>query len=267
MKYKALSIAGFDGSDGAGIQADLKVFSAFGCYGMKVLIALPIQNTLGVKKCYPFPLESIEEQLVAIFEDIIQDVLKIGILFNSEVAELVSESIILKYNIKAPIVANSVMIAKSGDNLLFPEEVKSIQEKIILISTVVTPNLLEAKELIGIKVSTKEEMLTVAKELLKFDSKSILHKGGHLKDSNESCDLLATSDDDYEWFSYPRIKTKNTHSTGCTLSAAIASCLVLGLDLFDSYRAAKKYISKILEIAQDQHIGKGIVPVHDFYHI
>ncbi|BAO99581.1 bifunctional hydroxymethylpyrimidine kinase/phosphomethylpyrimidine kinase [Wolbachia endosymbiont of Cimex lectularius] len=266
MKYKALSIAGFDGSGGAGIQADLKVFSAFGCYGMTVLTALPVQNTVGVKKCYPLPLESIEEQLAAIFEDITPDVVKIGMLFSSEVAELVSESI-LKYTIKAPIVVDPVMVAKSGDHLLFPEAVKSIQEKIIPISTVVTPNLSEAKELTGIEVRTKEEMLTVAKELLKFGSKSVLLKGGHLKDSNESCDLLVTADDDYEWFSYPRIETKNTHGTGCTLSAAIASCLALGLDLFDSCRAAKKYISKALEAAQDQHIGKGIGPVHHFYHL
>ncbi|MGL9688821.1 MAG: bifunctional hydroxymethylpyrimidine kinase/phosphomethylpyrimidine kinase [Wolbachia sp.] len=152
-------------------------------------------------------------------------------------------------------------------NLLFPEAVKSIQEKIIPISTVVTPNLSEAKELTGTEVRTKEEMLTVAKELLKFGSKSVLLKGGHLKDSNESCDLLVTADDDYEWFNYPRIETKNTHGTGCTLSAAIASCLALGLDLFDSFRAAKKYISKALEAAQDQHISKGIGPVHHFYHL
>lgn len=266
MKCKALSIAGFDGSGGAGIQADLKVFSAFGCYGMTVLTALPVQNTTGVKKCYPLPLESIEEQLEAIFEDIIPDAIKIGMLFSSEVIELVSESL-LKYATKIPIVVDPVMVAKSGDNLLLPEAIKSIKEKIIPVSTIITPNLLEAKELAGIEVRTKEEMLTIAKELLKFGSKSVLLKGGHLKDSNESCDLLITANSNYEWFSYPRIETKNTHGTGCTLSSAIASCLALGLDLFDSCRIAKKYINKALKAAQRRHIGKGIGPVHHFYHL
>ncbi|WP_375604373.1 bifunctional hydroxymethylpyrimidine kinase/phosphomethylpyrimidine kinase [Wolbachia endosymbiont of Anurida maritima] len=266
MKYKALSIAGFDGSGGAGIQADLKVFSAFGCYGMTVLTALPVQNTTGVKKCYPLPLESIKEQLEAIFEDITPDAIKIGMLFSSEVIELVSESL-LKYATEIPIVVDPVMVAKSGDNLLLPEAIKSIKEKIIPVSTIITPNLLEAKELTGIEVRTKEEMLTIAKELLKFGSKSVLLKGGHLKDSDESCDLLITANSNHEWFSYPRIETKNTHGTGCTLSATIASCLALGLDLFDSCRIAKKYINKALKAAQGQRTGKGIGPVHHFYHL
>lgn len=266
MKYKALSIAGFDGSGGAGIQADLKVFSAFGCYGMTVLTALPVQNTTGVKKSYALPLESIKGQLEAIFEDITPDVIKVGMLFNSEVIELVSESL-LKYATKIPIVVDPVMIAKSGDNLLFPEAVKSIKEKIVLTSTIITPNLPEAKELTGIKASTKEEMFTVAKELLKFGPRSVLLKGGHLENCSESCDLLITADNNYEWFSHPRIVTKNTHGTGCTLSAAIASCLALGLDIFDSCRIAKRYLSRALKTAQNQHVGKGIGPVHHFYHL
>ncbi|MDD9336697.1 MAG: bifunctional hydroxymethylpyrimidine kinase/phosphomethylpyrimidine kinase [Wolbachia sp.] len=266
MKYKALSIAGFDGSGGAGIQADLKVFSAFGCYGMTVLTALPVQNTTEVKKCYALPLESIKDQLEAIFEDITPDVIKVGMLFNSEVVGLVAE-FLLKYTVKIPIVVDPVMMAKSGDHLLLPEAVESIKKKIIPISTIVTPNLPESKALTGTEASTREEMFTIAKELLKLGPKSVLLKGGHLEGSSESCDLLITADNNYEWLIHPRIVTKNTHGTGCTLSAAIASCLALGLDIFDSCRIAKRYLSRALKTAQNQHVGKGIGPVHHFYHL
>jgi len=266
MKYKVLSIAGFDGSGGAGIQADLKVFSALGCYGMTVLTALPVQNTMGIKKCYPLPLESIKDQLEAIFEDIAPDAIKIGMLFSSEIVKLVSE-FILKYAAKIPIIVDPVMAAKSGDHLLLPEAVKLIKERIIPISTVITPNLLEAEKLTDIRSSTKEEMFTVARELLKLGPQSVLLKGGHLENSNESCDLLIAANNDYKWFSSPRIKTRNTHGTGCTLSAAIASCLALGLDLFDSCEVAKRYLDRALEAAKNQHVGKGIGPVHHFYHL
>ncbi|WP_168464598.1 bifunctional hydroxymethylpyrimidine kinase/phosphomethylpyrimidine kinase [Wolbachia endosymbiont of Ctenocephalides felis wCfeT] len=266
MKYKALSIAGFDGSGGAGIQADLKVFSAFGCYGMTVLTALPVQNTTGVKKCYPLPLESIKDQLEVIFEDITPDAIKVGMLFSTEVVELVSE-FLSKYAANIPIVVDPVMVAKSGDYLLLPEAVEFIKEKIIPMSTVITPNLLEAEELTGIKASTEEEMSTVAQELLKLGPKSVLLKGGHLENCSESCDLLITADNDYGWFSSLRIETKNTHGTGCTLSAAIAACLALGLNLFESCKIAKEYLSKALEAAKNQRIGKGIGPVHHFYHL
>ncbi|MDD9331115.1 MAG: bifunctional hydroxymethylpyrimidine kinase/phosphomethylpyrimidine kinase [Wolbachia sp.] len=266
MKYKALSIAGFDGSGGAGIQADLKVFSAFGCYGMTVLTALPVQNTTEVKKCYALPLESIKDQLEAIFEDITPDVIKVGMLFNSEVVGLVAE-FLLKYTVKIPIVVDPVMMAKSGDHLLLPEAVESIKKKIIPISTIVTPNLPESKALTGTEASTREEMFTIAKELLKLGPKSVLLKGGHLEGSSESCDLLITADNNYEGLIHPRIVTKNTHGTGCTLSAAIASCLALGLDIFDSCRIAKRYLSRALKTAQNQHVGKGIGPVHHFYHL
>lgn len=266
MKYKALSIAGFDGSGGAGIQADLKVFSALGCYGMTVLTALPVQNTMGVKKCYSLPSESIKAQLEAIFEDIVPDVIKIGMLFSSEVVELVSE-FLLKHATKIPIVVDPVMVAKSGNHLLLPEAVNLIKERIIPISTVITPNLPEAEKLTDIRTSTKEEMFTVARELLKLGPQSVLLKGGHLENSSESCDLLIAANNDYKWFSSPRIKTRNTHGTGCTLSAAIASCLALGLDLFDSCEVAKRYLDGALEAAKNQHVGKGIGPVHHFYHL
>ncbi len=266
MKYKTLSIAGFDGSGGAGIQADLKVFSAFGCYGMTVLTALPVQNTTGVKKCYPLPLESVKDQLVAIFDDITPDAIKIGMLFNSEIVELVSE-FLSKYITKIPIIVDPVMVAKSGDYLLLPEAVESIKRQIVPISTVITPNLLEAEILTGIRANTREKMFTVAKELLKLGPKSVLIKGGHLKRCSESCDLLVTTNHNYKWFSDTRITTKNTHGTGCTLSSAIASCLALGLDLVESCNTAKRYLSKALKAACNQHIGRGTGPVHHFYHL
>lgn len=262
MKYRVLSIAGFDGSGGAGMQADLKTFSALGCYGINVLTALPVQNTCGVKKCYELPLSSIQEQLETIFEDIIPQSIKIGMLFNGDIIEIVSE--FLKQNAKnIPIVLDPVMVAKSGHNLLLPEAITALKELLIPISTVITPNLPEAIELTGIASENLEE---IGRDLLKLGSKAVIVKGGHL-DGDMCRDLYLDKNGERFWLESARISSKNVHGTGCTFSAAIAAYLAKGFELKDACERGKIYLSEAIYAARDEVIGHGFGPVHHFYNL
>jgi hydroxymethylpyrimidine/phosphomethylpyrimidine kinase len=265
MHYKALSIAGFDGSGGAGIQADLKTFSAFGCYGMSVLTALPIQNTCGVRQCYSIPLQAIEDQLHAIFDDIKPDSIKIGMLFNSEVIELVA-SFLKKRALDIPIVIDPVTVAKSGDPLLLPEAIASLITLLMPLATLITPNLPEAYTFTGINAQSENEMLLVCQKLLDFGPKHVLLKGGHLQ-SLQSNDLLMTNLGEPHWFASPRVNSKNTHGTGCTLSAAIAACLAQKVDLVKACNIAKSYLFNAISAAKKNSVGLGNGPVHHFYHL
>jgi hydroxymethylpyrimidine/phosphomethylpyrimidine kinase len=254
---KCLSIAGFDGSGGAGIQADLKTFSAFGCYGMTVLTALPVQNTCGVRKCYEIPLSAIEEQLEAIFDDIIPDSIKIGMLFNSKIVDLVAN--FLKERAKGiPIVLDPVMVAKSGDPLLLSEAIDSLKTKLIPLSSIITPNIPEAQVLMS---SNSTDQQVIAQELIKLGSSSVLLKGGHLGGATSN-DLYLDQDGNIKLLEAMRIDTKNTHGTGCTLSAAISACLALGKDIPTSCKIAKDYLYNAIESAKDLRIGKGNGPVN-----
>jgi len=264
MLHKVLSIAGFDSSGGAGLQADLKTFSAFGCYGMTILTALPIQNTCGVTNCYSIPIRAISEQLEAIFGDITPDAIKIGMLFNSEVITLVADFLAIRAK-NIPIVLDPVMVAKSGDNLLLPESVAILKKRLIPHVSLITPNIAEAEVLSGIKIKTEDDMLIAGMAILNLGAKALLVKGGHLM-GNYANDLLLTHEY-HEWLSAPRIITKNTHGTGCTLSAAIASSLALGLNLTESCKLAKSYLTKALQAFQHESIGHGHGPVHHFYHL
>ncbi|CEG56314.1 bifunctional hydroxymethylpyrimidine kinase/phosphomethylpyrimidine kinase [Legionella fallonii] len=265
MPYKVLSIAGFDGSGGAGIQADLKTFSALGCYGMTVLTALPVQNTCGVRTCYDIPLQAIEEQLHAIFDDIIPDSIKIGMLFNSKIVELVA-SFLKEKAIDIPIVVDPVTLAKSGDPLLVPEAVDTLISLLMPLATVITPNIPEACTFTGINAENNEQMIMVAQKLLEFGPKYVLLKGGHLS-SSESNDLLLGADGVQQWFTSPRIDSKNTHGTGCTLSSAIASFLAQKMNMIDACKHAKSYLFHAILAGKNEQIGKGNGPVHHFYHL
>lgn len=261
MKYKCLSIAGFDGSGGAGIQADLKTFSALGCYGLTVLTALPVQNTCGVKTCYNIPLKAIEEQLEVIFDDIIPDSIKIGMLFSEPIIELVA-NFLEKYAKSIPLVLDPVMVAKSGDFLLLPEAVGALKTKLIPIATIITPNLPEAHTLIG-EIRKLEEL---GEELLKLGPKAVLLKGGH-SSSNTSDDLFLDQQGTYQYLRSERIKSRNIHGTGCTLSAAICAFIAQGLPLFEACKRAKYYLFQAILAAKENSVGKGYGPVHHFYHL
>ncbi|WP_019217836.1 bifunctional hydroxymethylpyrimidine kinase/phosphomethylpyrimidine kinase [Legionella tunisiensis] len=265
MRYKTLSIAGFDGSGGAGIQADLKTFSAFGCYGMTVLTALPVQNTCGVKACYELPLQAIDDQLHTIFEDIRPDSIKIGMLFKREIIELVA-NFLRRYAAEIPIVLDPVLVAKSGDRLLLADALDTMRSALIPLATVITPNLPEAWDLIGEIHFSSDNMLELARKLIKLGPQNVLLKGGHLSTSHSN-DLLLNQEGEFYWFEGARINSKNTHGTGCTLSAAISACLALGIELKEACKIAKEYVFKAIEAAKNEQIGLGHGPVHHFYNL
>ena len=261
MLYKCLSIAGFDGSGGAGLQADLKTFSALGCYGMTVLTALPIQNTMGVRDCYEIPLAAIQAQLEAIFDDITPDSIKIGMLFKHEIVELVA-SFLAKHAAGIPIVLDPVMVAKSGDYLLLPEAMGALKKHLLPLATIITPNLPEAQAL----TESTESMQKLASILLDLGANALLLKGGH-QEGPYSNDLFMDQNRQDVWLKSPRINSKNTHGTGCTLSAAITSYLALGLPLEKACDLAKKYLFGALKAAQHASVGHGHGPVHHFHNI
>ncbi|WP_339041150.1 bifunctional hydroxymethylpyrimidine kinase/phosphomethylpyrimidine kinase [Candidatus Lariskella endosymbiont of Hedychridium roseum] len=261
MKYKCLSIAGFDCSGGAGIQADLKTFSAFGCYGMSILTAMPIQNTCGVNTCFSIPPQSISAQLEVLFEDIIPDSIKIGMLFSSEVIEIVTE-FLKQFAKNIPIVLDPVMVARSGDTLLRDTAIDIMKRKLIPLVTVVTPNLQEAYVL----AERVDDMESIARDVLMLGPQAVLLKGGRL-DSDDSSDLLLERSGNKTWLTGVRVKSNNIHGAGCTLSSAICACLSLGFPVQEACRVAKKYLSEAIEASAEYKIGKGNGPVHHFYHI
>jgi hydroxymethylpyrimidine/phosphomethylpyrimidine kinase len=254
-----LSIAGFDGSGGAGLQADLKTFCALGCYGMTVLTAIPIQNTCGVRTCYPLSPQCIEDQLTAIFDDIVPDCIKIGMLFSAEVIHTVADFLQLHAK-HIPIALDPVMIAKSGDLLLQADAIETLKARLIPLATVLTPNTPEAHRLAG-PIIDKQHL---AKEILNLGCQSVFLKGGH--DMGETAiDLLMNQQGHTTIFSQKRIITNNTHGTGCTLSAAICAYLARGNDSINACQLAKEYLYGAILSAKHNQLGKGSGPVDHLY--
>ena len=260
MKHKCLSIAGFDGSGGAGLQADLKTFSATGSYGMTVLTAIPVQNTCGVRSCYDIPLSCIHEQLEAIFDDIKPNAIKIGMLFSAPIISLVAN--FLRDNAAdIPIILDPVMVAKSGHDLLQPDAIETLKQDLVPLASLITPNLPEAARLIP----NTEGKSALAIKLLDLGCKAVLLKGGH--EDTKTADDLFLSHETSELLSAPRINSKNTHGTGCTLSAAITSFMAQGFSALEAAKKAKDYLSGAILHSKDESVGKGQGPVHHFYNL
>jgi len=259
MRYKCLTIAGFDSSGGAGIQADLKTFSALGCYGMSVLTALPVQNTQGVKSCFEISIDAIRAQLETIFEDIVPDSIKIGMLFSKDIILCVYE--FLKAHARnIPVIVDPVMLAKSGDALLLPEAITALKTHIIPHATLITPNLPEAYTLVG----QQNNKRLLAEKVLALGAETVLIKGGHDRGAQAN-DLYLDKQNNCLNLSMPSIDTKNTHGTGCTLSAAICAFTGRGYPLPIACKKAKVYLYEAIKAAQYQSVGKGQGPVHHFY--
>ena len=218
-----LTIAGSDSSGGAGIQADLKTFSAHGTYGMSIITAITAQNTQGVVAVQNVEEELIKKQIDAIFDDIKVDAVKIGMVSEINIIKCIAER--LRFYNPAIIVVDPVMISKSGYSLLADNACKTLCEELIPIATLVTPNLPEAEVICGFKVENKQDMLKAAEAILKLGAQNVLLKGGHLTDV---ADDLLYNKSGQTWFRCERIDTKNTHGTGCTLSASLASNLAKG---------------------------------------
>lgn len=254
----ALTIAGSDSGGGAGIQADLKTFSAHHVFGMSVITAVTAQNTVEVRSIQSIDTTIIADQIVAVFEDITVDAVKIGMLGSSETIETVANQ--LKVYNPTNIVLDPVMIAKSGDRLLSQDAIATLKEKLLPLATVITPNLPEAEALTGMQIETKQDLYTACQQLHDLGAKHVLLKGGHsLGNPND----LFYDGENFHWLKAERIPTKNTHGTGCTLSSAIASNLANGLTLLEAIESAKAYITEA--IRNSFPLGHGHGPVHHFY--
>lgn len=260
----ALTIAGSDSSGGAGIQADLKTFSAFGVYGASVITALTAQNTTGVTGVLATPAAFIRQQIDAVASDLKIGGVKTGMLATKEAVMAVVEG--LKRHSLHPLIADPVMVATSGDSLLDADAAGAIRHHLIPAAELVTPNLHEAAKLLGVAVAASQEEMAVQALALqqRFGARHVLIKGGH-GTGEEASDLLACPDGKTHVFSLPRLSASNTHGTGCTLSAAIAALLVLGIPLPDAVRRAKAYVWHAIAAGQDLNIGHGSGPLDHLY--
>ena len=262
MTAIAVTIAGSDSSGGAGIQADLKTFSALGVYGASVIAALTAQNTRGVSAIHDVPPDFITAQIDAVFSDLAVDAVKVGMLSTPAAIEAVAEG--LDRHGQANVVLDPVMVAATGARLLVPEAVETLKRRLFPRARLITPNLPEAAALLDAEVATSEaEMRAQADRLLALGAQAVLIKGGHGSGA-ESVDLLATPAG-VARFAASRIATENTHGSGCTLSAAIAAGLAKGAALADAVGAAKDFISRAIAAADRLAIGSGHGPVHHLH--
>ena len=241
---KVLTIAGSDSGGGAGIQADLKTFSAIGCYGMSVITALTAQNTRGVIGIHAVPPAFAVEQIDAVLSDMGADAVKIGMLYSAELIEVVAEAL-KKYG-AGKIVLDPVMVAQSGDKLLQDDAIEAIKEHLMPLADVVTPNIPEASVLCGRRLTHWSDIESAAQTLAQHGSRSILIKGGH-GDENQSTDLLFLAHENrFIRLAADRIKTNNNHGTGCTLSSAIAGYMAKGNDIEKAVQKAKTFMNKAI---------------------
>jgi hydroxymethylpyrimidine/phosphomethylpyrimidine kinase len=262
MTAIAVTIAGSDSGGGAGIQADLKTFSALGVYGASVVTALTAQNTKGVTAIHDVPAEFITAQIDAVFSDLDVSAVKIGMV--SQRAAIAAIAAGLERWRQAKVVLDPVMIATSGDRLLAPDAVELLKDLLVPRALVITPNLPEAAALLEAPIAGAEaEMREQGERLLALGAGAVLIKGGHASGS-ESVDLLIEPSGCTR-LAAARIKTANTHGTGCTLSSAVAAGLAKGLDVPEAVRAAKSYVSEALAAADRITIGSGHGPVHHFH--
>lgn len=257
-----LSIAGSDSIGGAGIQADLKTFSALGVYGMTAITALTAQNTQSVLHIMPASEQNLRLQLEAVFTDVVPDAVKIGMLHNEALIEVVIKAID-RYRPRN-IVLDPVMISTSGCALLSPTSVDLLKNELMPRCNIVTPNLLEAQALAGHKITDIRSLYAAGEELTKLCA-AVLIKGGHSEGNDVSDYLFEIGKECPECYTIRRVDTVNTHGTGCTLSSAIAANLALGYDLHTSVARAKDYISKAISEGADVAFGLNNGPVNHLF--
>ena len=261
MIHNVLSIAGSDPSGGAGVQADLKTFSAMKVYGMAVITALTAQNTTGVSAVKTQDGDFVAEQIRMIFSDVNVHAVKIGMIANADIAASLAETLRAVCNV--PVILDPVMIAKGGANLLAPDAVQTLRGKLLPIAEIITPNLPEAATLLDCHEATSaDEMMDQAKALLALGPSVVYLKGGHLGGAG-SPDVLMSADK-VEMLESDRIATKNTHGTGCSLSAALAACRGRNLDVIEAARTSKAFITQAIASADQLNVGLGHGPIHHF---
>lgn len=260
---RALTIAGSDPSGGAGIQADLKTFSACGCFGTSAIVAVVDENTIGVTDVHPIPVNFVTGQIRSVLDDIGTDAIKIGMLHSSELIMGIKNTL-MQYDIKN-IVLDPVMVATSGDKLLQDDAISTLKNELIPFVRVITPNIPEAEILLGKKIKSQQDLPMMIRELSANHKVSVLLKAGHLTEEKLTDVFYNAEADEILELTSDRVFTVNTHGTGCTFSSAIAAYLARGLSLNDAVKEAKEYMkSAILEGAK-YDIGKGHGPVHHFF--
>ena len=252
----ALTIAGSDPSGGAGIQADLKTFHQFGVYGEAAITLVTVQNTCGVRRVECLAADLVVQQILAVVDDIPPAAAKTGALGNREIIEAVAE---LAAGFRFPLVIDPVILSKHGAALIAPDAIDALKTRLLPHAFLVTPNLEEAGILTGLEVRDPAGMRRAAEKLAAMGPQAVLVKGGHLQ--GNATDILLYRD---EWreYSTPRIETRNTHGTGCTLSAAIAASLAMGDDLADAVERAKQYVQEAIRTAPGLGAGAGPLNHH-----
>ena len=256
-----LSIAGSDSSGGAGIQADLKTFSSLGVYGATAITAITAQNTQSVHSQFALPPQMVYDQIIAVIDDLHPAFVKIGMLSNAKIVRAVAESL-SQYSL--PIILDPVIVSTSGHRLLSLKAQEVLKEKLLPMSTLITPNIPEMKALTDMPLSSFEEKQTAAQHLINYGVKAVLLKGGH-EEGNTKTDILFTQSAngiESTLFTATTISTRNIHGTGCTLSSAITAFLARGLCLNDAITEAKNYITNAITAGADIKIGHGSGPVN-----
>ncbi len=254
MRGRVLVVAGSDSGGGAGIQADIKAITALGCFTATALTALTAQDTTGVHAVHPVPPDFIRLQMACVLADIGADVVKTGMLGDAATIELVSD-VLTEQAAGIPVVVDPVMVAKGGQMLLAPEAVGTLKRRLLPLAVIITPNLPEAEVLAGMAIRDVTAMRHAAKALLTLGVPAVLLKGGHLA-GDTVVDMLAT-EDGVEAFSDPRITTRHTHGTGCTLASAIAAGLAQGMVLGDAVGRARRYVRRAIASAPGLGAGHG----------
>lgn len=257
-----LTIAGFDGSGGAGIQADIKTFSALGCYATSVLTALPVQNTQGVRTIHPISCTAVKEQIEALMDDISPATIKIGMVHTPELVETIVET--LSRYPAVPLIFDPVMVATSGHRLIEEDTITAIVRHLLPRAEMITPNMDEAAILAGMPVKTTRDMIEAGERILKLGCRGVLMKGGHLE-----ADILTSyylgSGGICRPFEHKKFNTRNTHGSGCTLSSAIAAYRARGKTPEEAVILAQQYVHEAIRYGRNVQTGKGNGPLNHFF--
>ncbi|GAA4807054.1 bifunctional hydroxymethylpyrimidine kinase/phosphomethylpyrimidine kinase [Olivibacter ginsenosidimutans] len=260
--HTVLAIAGFDGSGGAGIPADIKTISALGCYATSVLTALPVQNTLGVQALHAIPPEVVVKQLDALLTDIPPQAIKMGMVHTKAIVSALTKR--LEAHTKVSLVLDPVMVSSSGHQLMEKSAIQAMITKLFPLTHILTPNLDEASLLAKMPIKTIDDMLQAGQKIKDLGCQSVLLKGGHLK-GNTLTTIYFASDGQQHTYSFPKIETPNAHGTGCTLSSAIAAYLARGENELSAITKAQHYVYQALLQGKDVAIGKGKGPLNHFF--
>ena len=261
--YRVLTIAGTDSGGGAGVPADIKAISACGCYAECAVTAVTVQNTLGVKAVHDIPPEIIKAQIKAVLDDLGADSIKIGMLSKPETVKAVAEAV--KFSDVKNIVLDPVMVSTSGHRLLSEEAVEVLKNELLPLADIITPNLPEAEVLLSRKISSQDETEKCAEDLAQLGRTSVLLKAGHFEDDDLFDVLYNFETKQVTKYEARRIKTQNTHGTGCTLSSALAAFLAQGLSLECAVENAENYIQNAIREGADYQLGSGHGPVKHFW--